>query len=347
MDKLKPKDDSNAHLRKQDHINLAFQSQMNKELLDNRFYYEPLLSGHPDDSTDIGLTFLGKRMEAPIWISSMTGGAQHAKTINHHLAKAAKEFGLGMGLGSCRHLLYDHQHFSDFDLRQIIGDQPFYANLGIAQVEYQIKNGALHKVDEMLKKLQVDGLIIHINPLQEWIQPEGDQITQKPIDTIRRFLDHAPDTPLIIKEVGQGFGPKSLKLLLQLPLAAIDFAAAGGTNFSKLEMLRRSKEVQEISAPLARIGHHVEEMLEWIQAIISASNRPNSMELIISGGIQNYLDGYYLVSQSPLKAVYGQASNFLRHAQGDYQNLQDFVSSQIQGYKLAQALLTVKPKSSY
>jgi len=345
MDKLKPID-ANAHLRKQDHINLAFQSQIISGQLDDRFYYEPILAAHPDDSFDIGLDFLGKRMNAPIWVSSMTGGAKMAHIINQNLAKAAKEFGLGMGLGSCRHLLYDDQYFSDFDLRKTIGDQPFYANLGIAQIELEIKNGSIHKVTELLKKLQVDGLIIHVNPLQEWIQPEGDIITQRPLDTIRRFIDQNPNTSLIIKEVGQGFGPKSLEALLALPIDAIDFGAAGGTNFSKLEMLRNSKENQEIIAPLAHIGHHAEEMLGWTKEILSKSDsRPNPMSLIISGGIQNYIDGYYLVEQSPLKAIYGQASNFLRHAQEDYKILQNFVSSQVNGYRLAKSLLTVKPKS--
>jgi len=345
MDKLKPNDDANAHLRKQDHINLAFQAQLLSGQLDNRFYYEPMMAAHPSNTFDIGLDFLNKKMKAPIWIASMTGGAQMAQIINQNLAKSAKEFGLGMGLGSCRHLLYDDQHFSDFDLRKTIGDQPFYANLGIAQIELEIKNGGLHKVLEMLKKLQVDGLIIHVNPLQEWIQPEGDIITQRPIDTIQRFIDYAPDTSLIVKEVGQGFGPRSLEALLKLPLAAIDFGAAGGTNFSKLEMLRNSSEAQEIIAPLATVGHHALEMLDWIKDILNQSDsRPNQMSLIISGGIQNYIDGYYLVEQSPLKAIYGQASNFLRYAQGDYVNLQKFVSSQVNGYRLAKSLLTVKPK---
>ncbi len=344
MDKLKPKDDARAHLRKQDHINLAFQSQITSGQLDERFYYEPILAAHPDQSLDIGLDFLNKRMKAPIWVSSMTGGAQMAQIINQNLAQAAKEFGLGMGLGSCRHLLYDDQHLSDFDLRKTIGDQPFYANLGIAQIELEVKNGSLHKVKEMLQKLQVDGLIIHINPLQEWIQPEGDLITERPLDTIKRFIDYSPDISLIIKEVGQGFGPRSIEELLKLPIDAIDFGAAGGTNFSKLEMLRNSLERQDIIAPLAKIGHHAEEMLNWIKEILQADSRPSPMSLIISGGIQNYLDGYYLVEQSPLKAIYGQASNFLQHARGDYTILQNFVSSQVDGYRLAKSFLTIKPK---
>lgn len=340
MDKLNK--DLNAHLRKQDHIELAFKAQVLNSQLDDRFYYEPVIAGHPNEDFDISLSFLGKTMKAPIWVSSMTGGAKHAHQINHNLAKAVKEFGLGMGLGSCRNLLYDQQHFADFDLRNIIDNQPFYANLGIAQVEHQLLQGASHKIAELLNKLQVDGLIIHINPLQEWIQPEGDFFARPPIETIQRFIDHFPDTSLIIKEVGQGFGPKSLQKLLELPIDAIDFGAAGGTNFSKLEMLRTQPSLVESSIPLTTLGHSALEMIQFIKDIIRKTKTIDK-ELIISGGISNYLDGYYLISQSPLKSIYGQASNFLRHATQDYPTLQDFVSSQIKGYQLAKSLLTIKP----
>ncbi len=334
--------DKNAHLRKQDHIDLSFQAQINSNALDPRFYYEPMLAGHPKSGLDIGLTFLRKRMEAPIWVSSMTGGAQYAHKINHNLARVVNEFGLGMGLGSCRNLLYDDKHLADFDVRELIGDRLLYANLGIAQIEHEIKNGGLHKIESLLQKLQVDGLIIHVNPLQEWIQPEGDFIQYPPIETIKRFIDKKPNISVIIKEVGQGFGPNSMEELLQLPIDAIDFGAAGGTNFAKLEMLRNDKEKQAIIEPLARLGHTAEEMLSFVHAALAKNNNKGKLGLIISGGIKNYLDGYYFVNKSSLPAIYGQASTFLKHAKGEYATLRDFVSSQTEGYQLAHSLLSIK-----
>ena len=107
-----------------------------------------------------------------MWVSSMTGGTAWAKTINHNLARACKDFGMGMGLGSCRSLLHSNDTFSDFNVRPFIGeDLPLYANLGIAQVEELLERGQLRKVKELVDKLEADGLIIHINPLQEWLQP--------------------------------------------------------------------------------------------------------------------------------------------------------------------------------
>src|SRR5690606_23692016 len=107
------------------------------------------------------------------------------------------------------------------------------------------------------------GLIVHVNPLQAWLQPEGDFINKAPLETITELLTHF-QYPVIVKEVGQGFGPASLKALLELPLAAIDLAANGGTNFSKLELLRADNLHKETYGSLMNIGHTAEEMLGWL-----------------------------------------------------------------------------------
>ena len=131
-------DDPSASSRKQDHIEMAFASQVIQQELDHRFYYEPLLNPHPQ-KTDLSLDFLDKSMKVPIWVSSMTGGTKMARIINHNLARACGEFGMGMGLGSCRSLLYSDEYLPDFAVRSLIGpDYPLFANLGIAQLEQLI-----------------------------------------------------------------------------------------------------------------------------------------------------------------------------------------------------------------
>ena len=167
----------------------------------------------------------------------MTGGTKLAGTINRNLAMACNEFGMGMGLGSCRIIMEDDTYFEDFNMRAIIGDDlPLWANLGIAQIEELVGKKQEDKAAELVEKLRADGLIIHVNPMQEWFQPEGDILTCPPLDTIKRFLDSF-SVPVIVKEVGQGMGPESLRELLQLPLQAIEFAAFGGTNFARVELL--------------------------------------------------------------------------------------------------------------
>jgi isopentenyl-diphosphate Delta-isomerase len=338
--------DPTSESRKKDHIDMAFRSQTDAFAIDQRFYYEPIMQGHASSNDDLHKTFIGHSFKAPIWISSMTGGTGIAAKINKNLAMVCKEFGLGMGLGSCRSLLHTDEFFEDFNMRKYVGDQPLYANLGIAQVEQLIKDNKMNLVVTMIDKLQADGLIIHVNPLQEWLQPEGDRYYTPPIDTIQKTLDIIK-TKLIVKEVGHGMGPKSIATLLSLPLEAIEFAAFGGTNFSKIELFRDSEQKNDWYGSLAHVGHAAEEMVDFVNAAhinltIEGVTKLQCQHIIISGGIKTFLDGYYLINKSKINAVYGQASSFLKYAMESYEALHDFTKHQIEGLALANQLLTIK-----
>lgn len=336
-------DDPTAVSRKHDHIALAFKSRVESGELDPRFFYEPMLAAHPEPGSLPPFPFLGKTLRVPIWVSSMTGGTALAGQINHRLARACAEFGMGMGLGSCRQLLYSSDHFADFDVRATMGnDLPLFANLGPAQLEKLLEQKEADRIPELLHKLRADGLIVHVNPLQEAMQPEGDVFKRPALEVVEELLQLF-DFQIIVKEVGQGFGPASLKALLQLPLAAIEFAAAGGTNFAKLELLRSDAERQMVFEKISRVGHAATEMLDWTNALHqSLGANCRTQQLIISGGISDFLDGYYLTQKSTIPAVYGQASGFLKHAQGDYETLRTYVQAQVRGLELAGAFLTIR-----
>jgi isopentenyl-diphosphate Delta-isomerase len=327
--------------RKQDHIRLTEDARTAEA--DPRFYYEPILGDHANLCVP-PVNFAGKTMNAPIWVSSMTGGTEKAALINRNLAEACAEFGLGMGLGSCRPLLSDRNRWSDFNLRPILGkDVPFFANLGIAQLEEIIRANNLKAVEDLVHELGADGLIIHVNPLQEWLQPEGDRFLKPPLETIREVLEKV-NAPVIVKEVGQGMGPKSIESLLQLPITALDFGAFGGTNFSKLEWLRAGDSDRAMQEPFIRVGHTAETMLKWVHRTLEhPAINVQCQQLIISGGISDFLDGYYFVRTAKIPAVYGQASGFLKHAQGEYSDLKRFVQSQIEGLSMAYACLDPVP----
>jgi isopentenyl-diphosphate Delta-isomerase len=329
--------------RKRDHITLAFASQTPEKDLDNRFVYEPMLSAHPTESTIPETDFLGKKQTLPMWVSSMTGGTKLAGTINRNLARACREFGLGMGLGSCRIIMEDDTYFPDFDMRDIIGnDLPLFANLGINQVEILCMNKQVDKIIRMVEKLRADGLFVHVNPFQEWFQPEGDRLKQPAIDSVQELLEQV-DFPVIVKEVGQGMGKESLRALLKLPVAAIEFGAFGGTNFAKVELLRNSKQPKELFEPLSFIGHDAHQMVEMINQIVDEEgNNIQCNQLIVSGGIKSFLDGYYLIHKSKIPAIYGQASTFLKYAQEDYGQLRDFLTHQIKGLQMAYAYLRIR-----
>ena len=335
-------DDPTASDRKKDHINLAFESHVAESLVDSRFYYEPVLAGHPTADFDISNTFAGYHMRTPIWVSSMTGGTALAKIINKNLAKACGEYGMGMGLGSCRSLLKSDEYLNDFAVKKHMPDQPLYANLGIAQVEQLIDNNELHLITELLAKLEADGLMIHINPLQEWLQPEGDFIKYPPVETITKVLEKL-DISIIVKEVGQGMGPQSLKALMQLPIDAIEFAAHGGTNFAQLELLRSSDRQQQLYGSVAMLGHSAADMTQLYNSVAAdLGDNIQCDQVIVSGGVKNFLDGYYHTNNINANAIFGQASPFLKHARGDYESLRQYVQSQIKGLQLAHAMLTIR-----
>jgi isopentenyl-diphosphate delta-isomerase len=291
---------------------------------------------------DLSIQLLGKTMHTPIWVSSMTGGTGVARTINGNIARACREFGMGMGLGSCRKILFDKTDWADFDFRNEIGDQPFWANLGIAQVEELLTSKNTQAVIDLVGELRADGLIVHVNPLQEWFQPEGNRLKQSPLQTIQQLLDQV-SLKVIVKEVGQGFGPESLRQLLALPIEAIEFGAYGGTNFSKLEMLRNDQQKLEASLPFAFVGQSANQMVDSVNQILKGNPEPACRQLIISGGIQNALDGYYLTSKSQLPAVFGMASAVLKHASESYESLENFLKNQIQALSLAKAYLKINP----
>jgi isopentenyl-diphosphate delta-isomerase len=331
------KNDIKASQRKRDHIGLAFESHVPFSERDKRFYYEPAVNAMNSEKSDVSINFLGSNLSAPLWVSSMTGGTEMARVINSNLAKACKEFSLGMGLGSCRQILDNDETLSDFDVREIIGIQPLYANLGIAQVIEIVQREDYQKIINLLNKLGADGLFIHINPLQEWMQPEGDKIEMSPVKCIEDLLDNL-QIKVVVKEVGQGFGPQSLKALLELDIAGIELAGFGGTNFAKLETLRREKAFH---SELINVGHTALEMIEFLNDLARNNFEYMKKEIIISGGVNDYLTGYYLNQKCEYSSVYGQASAFLKYAKEDYKSLAKYVEEQIKGYQIASQYLTI------
>ena len=327
--------------RKQDHIDLAFKSQIELPEKDNRFIYEPLLAAHPIHPAP-AFIFMGKCLRTPVWASSMTGGTRLAGKINENIARVCHDFGMGMGLGSCRIILDNDTHFNDFNVRQFIGDElPLYANLGIAQIEKLIESKKVDQIKALIDKLKADGLIIHINPLQELFQPEGNTITKAPIDTIEELLSLI-NFPIVVKEVGQGMGVKSLERLFQLPVQAVDFGAFGGTNFSMVELLRDDSGKLDVFRPFAYVGQTAEEMVASVNGIVR-SIPVKCKEIIISGGIKNYLDGFYLMKKSSVSSIYGQASTILKYANVSYEALYAYIDSQVKGLTLAEAYLKINP----
>lgn len=320
--------------RKGDHIMLAEKARTASGEIDRRFNYEPMFFAHPRADERWTTKFLGFELDYPLWISSMTGGTNHAEKINENLARLCGEFGLGMGLGSCRSLLTDQSRLKEFAVKKWMEKSPLYANIGIAQLEELVEAGKVGLLHEMVKRVEADGLIIHINPLQEWFQPEGDRFKISPIITLKKFLEVAT-YPIIVKEVGQGMGPRSLKALLELPLAGIELAAFGGTNFTLLENMRGVEE--KTREGFIYLGHTAGEMVDILNALPTRDK-----EIIISGGIKTMLDGYELQMKLKANSVIGMASAFLAPALKDYETLRNYFLAQREALLTAKTLLELR-----
>ena len=199
-----------------------------------------------------------------------------------------------------------------------------------------IEKDEIEKLQQMVKLLDADGLFVHLNPIQEYLQPEGDRFRLLPIEIMERLLEKV-DFPVLVKEVGQGMGPKSIEALMDLDLAGIEFGAFGGTNFAQMELYRSDELKQEILNPLSTVGHTAEEMVDYLNGLpYSIMHEKN---IIISGGISNWLEGYYLIEKIKYPAVFGQASAFLKYAQGDYKQLSDYVLNLKKDFQTAVSLI--------
>ena len=191
-------------LRKSDHIRINLQEDVDFKHVSTGFeryrFVHCALPGFNLEDVDTSTPLLGKRLAAPLLISSMTGGTPEASAINERLAEAAQAAGIGMGLGSQRAAIEDPTLAETFRVRHVAPDILLLANLGAVQLNYGYGLDECRRAVEMVA---ADALILHLNPLQEALQPEGETrfagLLPK-IETVCRALE----VPVIAKEVGWG-----------------------------------------------------------------------------------------------------------------------------------------------
>ncbi|MFZ4825878.1 MAG: type 2 isopentenyl-diphosphate Delta-isomerase [Phototrophicaceae bacterium] len=254
-------------------------------------------------SIDLSTRFLGKELQAPILISSMTGGTQMAETINANLAIAAQEHGIAMGLGSQRAAIESLSLAQSFKLRQYAPDILLFANVGVIQLNYGFKAEHFQRAVDMA---EADALILHFNVLQEAVQPEGDVNWYELLPKIEK-LCHDLNVPIIAKEVGWGFDSKTLGLLAGVGITAVDVAGAGGTSWSEVEYHRAPNAFHaKVAAAFADWGYPTAEAIQIAKTV--APNLP----IIASGGLKNGVD---IAKTIALGAeIGGMAATFLRSA---------------------------------
>ncbi len=233
----------NIAKRKTEHIEITLERDVEFKSVSTGFedYYfiHQALPELDLDEIDQSAVLFGKKLKAPIFISSMVGGIPEASRINRNLAEAAQQLGLAMGVGSQRCAIENESAAASFQVRDIAPDILLCANLGAVQLNY---GWGLDECRRAVDMIGADALILHLNPLQEALQPEGNTrfagIIRK-IEKVCRGLE----VPVIVKEVGFGISEQAAGMLASAGAGAVDVAGAGGTSWSETEKHRAGSEL--------------------------------------------------------------------------------------------------------
>ena len=271
--------------RKADHIRICLDEDV--EFNETTSGFESYRFSHcclPElNLSDINLKtrFLGKELNAPLLISSMTGGTEFAQLINYRLAEVAQHYRIAMGVGSQRVAIENPDVAQTFALRSRAPNILLFANLGAVQLNYKY---GVEECQRVIDILEADALILHLNPLQECIQTEGDTNFKGLLNKIDNLCQKLP-IPVIAKEVGNGISATMAAQLIDVGVSAIDVAGAGGTSWAKIEG-ERAKDAKQrrLGETFANWGIPTAQCLREVHAI--APHIP----LIASGGLKNGLD---------------------------------------------------------
>lgn len=232
---------------------------------------------------DISLkaSFLGKKLQAPFLVSSMTGGSELATSINQNLAIAAEEKGWALAIGSTRAFLESDQHKESFLVREQAPSVPLIVNLGAVQFNYGY--GA-EECQRIVDKTEADSLVLHLNSLQEAVQDEGDLNFESLLPKIEQVCKTL-DVPVGVKEVGFGIDGTVAEKLYNAGISYIDVAGAGGTSWSQVEKLRSRDKLRKQAA---------EAFNNWgiptKDCIVSVRSKLPEAPLVASGGMKTGVD---------------------------------------------------------
>lgn len=274
---------SEVNLRKDEHIDICLgrpvEARKVKTLLDDVILVHKALPEFDADDVDTTVEFLGHEFSAPLIISAMTGGTERGKAINAALAEAAERLGIGIVVGSQRAALENPAVADTFSIVREKAPTAFVAaNIGCQQLVGD-PAGVARKCVEMI---EADALTIHLNPLQECVQPGGEPKYAGCLEAIKEVC-RSLDMPVIVKETGAGISREVARMLKKAGVSAIDVAGAGGTSWAAVEYYRARDDE----------SMHVAEVL-WDWGIPTAASilecRGADLPIIASGGIRTGLD---------------------------------------------------------
>ena len=315
--------------RKAEHIRLALDSRMQL----GGSWWDEYRFGHaalPEIDlveVDTSVEFLGRRLSAPLLISCMTGGTEIAGRINRNLAAAAEATGVAVGVGSQRKALEDPEKADTFRVREAAPTAPLLANLGAVQLNYGMGVAECRDAVEMIG---ADALVLHLNPLQEALQPEGQCDFSGLLPKIGNVV-RGVGVPVVAKEVGSGLSESAARALAGVGVRILDTAGTGGTSWARIEAARSGElDLGELFA-----GWGIPTPLSILEV-----RRVDGVTVIASGGLRNGLD---LAKALALGAdLGGMAYPFLAAATESPEKVADKVRRIVRELKICMFCLGVK-----
>lgn len=268
--------------RKQDHIRLALDERHQAEGLDQVILPHEALPELNFDDVDLGSIRLGVESPSPFFVSSMTAGHEQALTINRHLWEACAETGWALGVGSQRRELTDPT--AAIEWKKIRGNNAevcMYGNIGLSQ----LIETCVDDIEVLCDNLQARAMIVHTNPLQECLQPEGTPQFAGGLEALENLCQRL-SRPIILKETGCGFSAATIQRLSGIGLSALDLSGYGGTHWGRIEGERAEEESPQAKA--AQVFRHWG--INTVTSCQAAKQIQPDFEIWASGGIRNGLD---------------------------------------------------------
>ena len=264
---------------------------------------------------DTSASLFGKRFGFPLLITGMTGGVEHGQAINLSLGRAAEQMNVPMGLGSLKLMVAKPEMKPLFDLKPHCPGLFLIGNLGLSSFNEGLKVDDLLRLVESLK---LDAFALHLNALQECIQPEGERNFSHSLDLVQQCVQRSP-VPVLLKEVGSGVSEVTCKRLVELGVRHIDVGGRGGTSWSVIEGLRGSNLHQRLGSLFRNWGLSTEESLRAcakVRNTLQESSAPSkTLEIVATGGIR---DGWQMAKALALGAQFcGVGLPLFRAAVGD------------------------------
>jgi isopentenyl-diphosphate Delta-isomerase len=230
--------------------------------------------------------FLNRTLSFPLIVSSMTGGYPDALKINRQLAEVCAEKRLAMGVGSQRQAIDSSAYHRTFSVvREVAPDIPVYGNLGAPEVG-RLKDAA--PVLRLLDMIRADGFAVHLNPLQEYLQPEGNPEFRGVLDGIAMLVRQLP-VPVIVKEIGAGISAEVARRLVDVGVRIIDVAGAGGTSWAGVEILRRDAARNREQDPAEVFWDWGIATTDALRQVAALKQNVGDLTILGSGGINSGL----------------------------------------------------------